>query len=837
MAQSILTSGGTVYIPGAYVKTTVKPQPAGVATTGVLMLVGEADAGEDYTLEDDLSKNVFGPTSAAAVLAKYGSGPLVDAFLKAVQPGSDNIITGAPATIVLAKTNAGTKASANLPAIGGGTYATLDDKSYGKLGNLIYFDVSQYQAQVVPTTGQFTWIPNVGTVGYKIIANGDVTTASGLFPAGSVPSDVATALATVDTTVTGGALRALALTLATNHLTLTVVSGNTVRVDYDGTFGVTPTVGDTLVIPIGSVVAGASGENVGGYVVTAATSASITATKLSDGGSGSAVAGTITAPANVASAAVAAATDIDVYSPITVSSSVATPVSGQGLSLEIADTGTGTDTFNSYVFQLDTTPVTWISTSTTPYVLTSSAEYKVKLTDGRKKDGIVESFIAGGDVGLTIGYVGTTASVTVSTTGVTGTATGGTGASFPSSGELAFADYPTIADLVAYINTLTGWTASAGTATLGQLPSSALDQVTVGCVTVNGVNTGRVKLDAYRFYNAVADTQLVQLGATPARAAAGLPDVATTAFLSGGTKGGTSDGDVLGALAALEKVDGNMVVTLFSRDATADITDGLTDGASTYTIAAVNSNLKTHVDTMSTIKRRRNRQGIASYRGTFNDALDAAANMADFTMAMAFQDFKATDSTGSVKTFHPWMTAVDAAAMQLAGGVEPIIHKYINTVGVLQAAGDFNDQDDTQVEEALKAGLLVAKRVKTGGYHWVSDQTTYSKDSNFLYNSLQAVYVANIIALTVLDGMDNAIVGRPNSKVSAPVALSDFRQIMGNLLKAKFIVADDTAPRGYRNATAVLTGGGVVVNAEVKQAGAIYFVPVGITVSPVQQTA
>jgi hypothetical protein len=105
-------------------------------------------------------------------MAKYKSGPLVDAFKAAATPANDPDIVGAPNRFILVKTNPSTKASAALPKIGGGTYATLYDKSYGQLGNLIYFTVASKTAEVKPTTGSFTYIPPVGTVAIGLRVNG-----------------------------------------------------------------------------------------------------------------------------------------------------------------------------------------------------------------------------------------------------------------------------------------------------------------------------------------------------------------------------------------------------------------------------------------------------------------------------------------------------------------------------------------------------------------------------------------------------------------------------------------------------------------------------------------
>ncbi len=172
MAKSLVTDAGTLYRPGAYSQYKVASSPSGLATTGVLMLVGEADAGPVYSLESDLEANAFGPDQLADVEAKYGAGPLVDAFRAATSPADDPDITGSFSSAILVKTNTSAKASGVLPAIGGGTYATLLDKSYGKGGNGIAFRSLSATAEAVPTTGAFTYIPAVDIVTYRIRSNG-----------------------------------------------------------------------------------------------------------------------------------------------------------------------------------------------------------------------------------------------------------------------------------------------------------------------------------------------------------------------------------------------------------------------------------------------------------------------------------------------------------------------------------------------------------------------------------------------------------------------------------------------------------------------------------------
>jgi hypothetical protein len=130
------------------------------------------------------------------------------------------------------------------------------------------------------------------------------------------------------------------------------------------------------------------------------------------------------------------------------------------------------------------------------------------------------------------------------------------------------------------------------------------------------------------------------------------------------------------------------------------------------------------------------------------------------------------------------------------------------------------------------------ERVPTGGFRWVSDQLTYSVDNNFVYNSLQAVYLADLITAILIDQFDRLVVGKSVAEISATAALSILESEMFNFLRLRWIApSDDDAPNGYKNAVVKLNGGVMQISVEIKLAGLIYFVPIQLSVSEVQQTA
>jgi hypothetical protein len=578
----------------------------------------------------------------------------------------------------------------------------------------------------------------------------------------------------------------------------------------------------------------ARNQNVGSYIVTAATSTTVTAIKKSDGATGaSGTPGTITSPVTVSAQSIVSTTaDLQGFGVVTLTNTSATLLQGVGKSLEFAELTTGTDLVSRYVW-IGTSAATWVSKAAGAQLITSATEQRVTTNVNRSFDNVQETWTVGGEIGLSVSYSGTAATMTVSGTQVSTTVTGGSGSDqtfvFKQGDQTA-----TIADLVNFLNAQTGYKAAVGTTAIGQLPATALDHGTFGINSSFGAKNGRIKTDAFRYNQAVGNNSTT---VTVARASAGLPAVSAVAYLSGGTRGGTSDADVVDALTALESVQCNFIIPLFSRDATNDITDGLTDSTSTYTIASINANVRSHVLAMSTLKRKRNRQGFLSFKGTFAAARDAGANISSFRCSMNFQDVKVPSTTGAVTQFAPWMGAVAAAGMQAAGFYRPIVNKFINISGALQAAGDFNDQNQTDMENALLAGLLPIARGDNGGFRWVSDQTTYGKDNNFSLNSIQATYITDVVALSSAQQMRNAFVGQALSDVSPGILLSYFEGLMAEFMRLKLLSPSSDAPNGFKNASVTINGPVFVVNAEIKIAGALYFGLLNFLVSQVTGTA
>lgn len=479
---------------------------------------------------------------------------------------------------------------------------------------------------------------------------------------------------------------------------------------------------------------------------------------------------------------------------------------------------------------IDSTPGDLAALGLTDGLSTAAQEVGVEVSITRSDNNTNETLDVNALVALTLGYLGTTATVTITDTLLTTTVTGGAGANL----SIDLTQFRTVRDLADFINTKTGYTATAA-ANAQQMSPADLDNVTtVGiCTSDASLQPGRIKRANFDFKRTLATSRALSFTST---AAAGLPNpMAMAAFLTGGDKGGTTAATVVDAVNQLAGLNVNIIVPLFSRDASDDITDGLTESTSTYTIDAIHAAVKSHCLQYSTPKLKKHRIAVLSFWGSYTNAKAKAQGVATYRCAFAMQRVTQVDSEGNIVSFLPWYTAAVAAGMQAGGFYKAIVNKFANVISFEDPTG-FDSGSPGDVEDALDAGLLFLTK-ETAGNRWVSDQTTYGFDTNFVYNSIQAVYLSDILALDLADSFQKAFVGQSLADVDAATALGFLAQKMDGYKKLKMIAASDDAPLGYKNAKINIVAPTMDVSVEVKLATAIYFVPIDISLSQVQQSA
>lgn len=930
MAQQYITDSGQVLVnPGTYVSVTVQSGASNAPTAGVLTIIGEANQGPDWTQEADLSQNAFDPTEFNAVLAKYGSGNIVDAFRAAVSAANDPAIVGAVSSINIVKTNKSTPAQGNVTRSGFNGYATLTALLRGMPGNLINFMSAVSQAEVAPSTGVIAYTPQYdATISFGLRTNGG-SLLNAVVPV-RTPGPTFTAALTDYvrgimanggeqyaplTGLGGGSVGITAATVPNQpkQLLITIQAGSVMTP--------APTQGDTLVIvdsdygtSHASAIKGTGGvNNAGSYIVVASTNSVTSSTILVQK-----IDGPVGAAIGAASGTIATTTDdVLCFKAVTISN-----VTGQSRGATIGLSGTFTTVSNdgtNVVLQTPTSTswtaqpqigdtivmaATFAGINAGFYEVTNSSSNTVsfsRMSDGSAgttgTQNVVSPITLGTQpfldekpsidgLGKSMEFVGNVEEILTNQATYTGDllsnsllvsadeyensttiAQGTTNNTYVSGGDIVlevgctqpnatmvvghtqiaflvgattiftttYAQFPTMAQLAQYISSQSTFSANVPVAKFNNTPPSTLDEGTFGISSSSSENLpGRIKMDAVEWFTNLSGDGLV--GPTMI-SFAGLPDPSfPPQFLSGGAKVGSSSADYTAAIDACERLDTNLMTPLVSQDASLDIIAGLTDPTSTYTVDGVNAYLEAHVIKMSALQMRKNRVAVGSKQAPYDACKEAAGQLSSFRFGLCFQPVMNVSTSGVIQTYQPWMAAIIAAGMQLAAGYKGIVKKFANISGFMDPVG-FNSSDPGNTQDALLAGLMILEKVSTGGFRWVSDQLTYTVDNNFVYNSLQAVYLADLMTLDLIARFDRSVVGKSVAEISASTALSILASAMFDYLRLKWIAPSTDAVKGYKNASAKLTGGVMLIAVEIKLAGLIYFVPISMTISEVMQAA
>jgi len=920
MAININFNGLTIRKPGSYSRTSVNLTGGfPIAATGLVGIIGEADTGIPGSA-DDIRSNFYSPEQFTEVIEKYKSGAIVDAFRLLIQPSNDDRIVNGAQRIFIYKTNESLQASGSLPT----AYGTVDSRNYGFDQNTISFQVEEAQAEVGPAFASFNFIPDENTasaLGMRI--NGGAllsqAIAAAKLPDGFV-SDFVAAFGGSGMTATGGTDRQIFTGVGGQTLEILFTDGLVATINIAaGTLDNVPSVGDTLYIPAGSAIDGGAGENVGGYLITAASATQITALKLAD----PLQAGDDVSPA----VALGAITDLQAFAPIDISYTGTTP-DGVGAAIEmfsgsgaavlleellyggsdkgilnatlVADgstlaiaipsagkieltidssfaaipavgdiltikpgsilKGAANANVGNYLITAATalkieatkfsgTPVAVSATdiaaisdaevfkgitsnSAAPLTTFSGSEPKVTIAVDRQSDDKSEDSVSlGGNIVLKIGYDGTTADCTINAINLVTSIGGGSGSAL----TIKLADYDTIQALVDYIDAQTGYTAEVGSNVYAQLAPSVLDRVSAIdiCAEYDGAMPGRIKKDSKDIQDFFDASELVSLD----RALyVGLPDImASATFLTGGAKGGTSAASASSGIDEMQKVRVNSIVPLFSRDATADILDELTEPSSTYQIAAINAAAKSHTLLMSNTQKRSERNAYCSFKGTFNDTITEANSLASSRVQLALQDAKILKIDGTLDWVNPWGIAAICAGMQAGAPVgEPMTFKYINVSGIRHS--DFDPA--TEYDSAIENGLLFAEQPDDGGFRIVVGNTTYAQDSSFVYNRISVMYAADTVAYNLRQQLERIFVGVNSAIADAESIKNTCVAILNTFLEAGIIKGDDTNDgKGYKNLIVRLEGNIAYVDVTITPAQGIDFIPISIVLDNIRESA
>jgi len=454
------------------------------------------------------------------------------------------------------------------------------------------------------------------------------------------------------------------------------------------------------------------------------------------------------------------------------------------------------------------------------------------ITLSQKRDLITETATVGGHTVMTITNATVGSTVTINDTTITlfdGTLTT----------TLTKSAYNSVADLIDEIGLLAGWTAVIGTGEDGRQSVNVLDQVTALSV----VSGGAIKRDAHEVAQFFAESGIADM---VSQVKVGLPTALAESLLTGGAAGATLTADITDALSKFEKIRVNSIVPLFSRDATDDISDGVTDSSSTYTIAGVHQAVKTHLSLMATTKKKSERQAYLSMKDDYATCKTAAQNLAAGRIQMTIQDIRQIDSDGVIKWFQPWAGAAILAGARGGSPVgNPLTFKFYNMSGIRHTAQPMSTAEqnivvdfdpDVQYDDAIKSGITFWERPQTGGFRLVLDNTTYGKDGNWVYNRGHVQYAADVLAFDFRSQLESIYTGVKNTVTAAEIK-STCESILSTYLAQGITVSTGDAKNGFKQLVVQVNGNTVNISVVAKLVEGIDFLLADITLQRANTTA
>lgn len=427
---------------------------------------------------------------------------------------------------------------------------------------------------------------------------------------------------------------------------------------------------------------------------------------------------------------------------------------------------------------------------------------------------------------LTYTGAGTAALLTISPTTITVTVTGA-----PLDNLSISLAGKTIQDVVDIIDNHANYTATTTVKYANAKPATNLDPITtpIDLITAKTLRAAQKEiLDII-----AAESSLIS--ATRVSGIEGQAAVIARTFLANGALGASTNSTFQAGFDALLATRCNIVVPLVAQDASAMISSGQTDPASTFTNDAVNLQAVTHCITASNTKNRSERNCYVAKKSSFAAAQSAAQDLASERASMLFQNVEVLNASGDLATLDPWAASCVVAGIQ--AGTDPgtpSTFKIINVNSISHQ--DYNSK--TQVDLAIKAGLTPLEALDTGGFRVVVGNTTYGVDANFVFNRVSVVEAADTVAYNLRQQLEAIFTGDKARTGTAQAIKNSVIAIMSTFLRAELIVGDDTNDKlGWKDLTVVVNGNTAEIDITITPVQGIDFILASITLDNIKQSA
>lgn len=311
----------------------------------------------------------------------------------------------------------------------------------------------------------------------------------------------------------------------------------------------------------------------------------------------------------------------------------------------------------------------------------------------------------------------------------------------------------------------------------------------------------------------------------------GQVDILSSAeFFSGGTLGSSSNSNFQSGFDAFKSLRINTVVPLISKD-------GISP--STYTIDSVNAQADAHCAFMSSTLGKSERNCYVSKNGDKDTVKSAARAINSRHTSLVSQQPTVLNENGDLEEMEEWAFACLCAGMQAGSEVgEPITYKVIRAFALDQ---DSSWDPRIDFDEMIEAGVLFAEQTDAGTFRVVVGNTTYSQDSNLVFNRISINEAANYVAFELRTHLENLFTGT-KARTGSATAIKNAAADRLEQLRSEDIIVDGNEDDGsvipaYRDLQVEISGVTASVKVTITPVPGIDFVLSDIFLTSLQASA
>ncbi len=413
---------------------------------------------------------------------------------------------------------------------------------------------------------------------------------------------------------------------------------------------------------------------------------------------------------------------------------------------------------------------------------------------------------------FSIQYTGAQASATATIDGASSVLTLDAPAGTPIA-TISLASYPTVAALVAYINTLTGWAASVTGANSTWPTVGGFDALTAQDVKTANYAVTSILASCLNWLNGTGEPFLnATAGST------GLPPYNINwTYLQGGSDGVSSNTDWTNSFTALQGVDCQWVVPLSSSPSIIAMADA-------------------HVQYMSTVAFMERRAFTGGALGqTDTTAVAGAFAINSNRTSYVYPGYYDFNSTGVLTLYSPYMTAAIVGAM--FAGSNPGTAMTNKTMNVQGLEVNLNVPGDTDI--LLAGGVLPIVKGKTG-YRVVQSITTWLTDTKQDKVEQSIGWAVDYTVRSVREAVGELLGSKGNPltmQEALAVADSELRALSVPEPQGPGVLAGDAANPPFINLTASLIGEVLGISFQCSPVEPVNYIPVSVSAVPFSGTA